>query len=298
MLEDTLAFLSAYPAGMIKEMTDGYRRLGVSSSIREGEWDDSTNYTPWGGYVTGHIRIGSNSLVITLYWSIALGHEIGHAIDYYLGRLAGRSTVSSALANFNDGAKYGEFADVSDVFSSGYGATSSAEDFAEIVDHLFFYQKDVKEYIRNNPDTPLTKKYLYVVDLIVGGFKSLDSRESAFPEIFAIDVFLDGNPLTFDVPAKMINGRTMVPLRAIFEAMGATVKWNNDTQTVTATRGDTVVIMTIGDTSPTVNGRVVNIDQPGVVQNGRTLAPLRFVAEAFGGTVAWDGAARTARIAS
>ena len=102
--------------------------------------------------------------------------------------------------------------------------------------------------------------------------------------------------LTFDVPPQIINGRTMVPLRAIFEELGAEVLWNGPTQTVTATRGDTVVTLTIGSTAPTVNGRVVEIDQPGVVVGGRTLVPLRFVGEAFGAEVNWDSATRTVTI--
>ena len=113
-----------------------------------------------------------------------------------------------------------------------------------------------------------------------------------------IKVILDGKPLFFDVPPQMLNGRTLVPLRAIFEEMGASIVWDGVTQTVTATKGDTVVVLTIGSTSPTVNGRVVTIDQPGIVVDGRTLAPLRFVAEAFGGTVEWDGATNTASITS
>jgi hypothetical protein len=114
----------------------------------------------------------------------------------------------------------------------------------------------------------------------------------------AVNVIFNGSPLSFDVPPQMMNGRTMVPLRAIFEAMGAEIEWDNATQTATATKGDTVVILTVGSTTPTVNGQVVPLDQPGVIVGGRTLAPLRFVAEAFGGTVAWDGATQTATITS
>jgi len=113
-----------------------------------------------------------------------------------------------------------------------------------------------------------------------------------------IKVILNGEQLSFDEPPQMINGRTMVPLRAVFTAMGASVSWNSSTQTVTAKKGDTVVVMTVGNTSPTINGKVKTIDQPSVVINGRILAPLRFVAEAFGGTVTWDNATRTATITS
>ena len=111
-----------------------------------------------------------------------------------------------------------------------------------------------------------------------------------------ISVVLDGKTMAFDVPPQLMNDRTMVPLSAIFEAMGAKVDWNGDTQTVTGTKDSTVVVLVIGSTSPTINGNVVTIDQPGVIIEGRTLAPLRFVAEAFGGDVAWDGNTQTASI--
>ena len=58
-----------------------------------------------------------------------------------------------------------------------------------------------------------------------------------------IKVLLDGKELAFDVPPQLINSRTMVPMRKVFEAMGATVDWNGNTQTVTATKNDITVIM-------------------------------------------------------
>jgi len=111
-----------------------------------------------------------------------------------------------------------------------------------------------------------------------------------------IRVILDGRTLSFDVPPMVINNRTMVPMRAIFEALGATVDWNSRTQTATGTRAGTVVVLTIGSRSPTVNGRVVPIDQPGVVVSGRTMVPLRFVSEAFGVNVDWNASTQTVTI--
>ena len=117
------------------------------------------------------------------------------------------------------------------------------------------------------------------------------------PPAAGIGVLIDGMPLAFvDVQPQNVNGRILVPLRAIFEAMGAEIAFDTVTQTVTATKGDTVVVLTIGDASPTVNGVAVTLDQPGIIVDGRTLAPLRFVAEAFGGSVNWDGASQTAEI--
>ena len=103
-----------------------------------------------------------------------------------------------------------------------------------------------------------------------------------------ITVILDGRTLEFDVPPRLENGRTLVPIRAIFEELGASLYWNNTTQTLTAVRNDTVVSLTVGDASPTVDGKVVAIDQPAINVDGRILVPLRFVAEAFNINVDWD----------
>ncbi len=108
------------------------------------------------------------------------------------------------------------------------------------------------------------------------------------PAFAAPSVVLDGRQLTFDVQAVVENNRTLVPLRAIFEAMGATVTWNQDTQTATAFKDSTTVVIKLGSTTPTINGQIQQLDVPAKAINGRTLAPLRFVGEAFGGSVSWN----------
>ncbi|MCL2166472.1 MAG: stalk domain-containing protein [Clostridiales bacterium] len=113
-----------------------------------------------------------------------------------------------------------------------------------------------------------------------------------------IQVVIDGKRIDFDVPPRNVNGRILVPLRAIFEELGATIEYDSHTKTVTAVKSGVTVILTIGDTYPTIDGRTVAIDQPGVLIDGRTLAPLRFVAEAFGGAVVWDGNLQLASIES
>ena len=111
-------------------------------------------------------------------------------------------------------------------------------------------------------------------------------------------VILDGRQLTFEVPPTIENGRTLVPLRAVFEAMGASVNWDNNTRTVTSVKGITTVVLPIGSTRPTVNGQVWPLDVPAKINNGRTLAPLRFVGEAFGGKVDWNNSTRIITITS
>ena len=111
-------------------------------------------------------------------------------------------------------------------------------------------------------------------------------------------VILDGRQLTFEVAPVIENDRTLVPLRAIFEALGASVNWDNKTRTVTSTKDETTVVLAIGSTKPTVNGQVWPLDVPAKIKNDRTLAPLRFVGEAFGGKVDWNNTTRTITITS
>ncbi len=113
-----------------------------------------------------------------------------------------------------------------------------------------------------------------------------------------IKVYLDGQLLSFDVAPQIDNGRTLVPLRGIFEAMGATVEWDDAARNVTARRDGVVIVLPIGSTRPTVNGSAWPLDVPAKIVQGRTLAPLRFVGEGFGGQVSWDDATRTVTIKS
>ena len=108
-----------------------------------------------------------------------------------------------------------------------------------------------------------------------------------------IHVTLDGSYVEFDVKPQMINGRTMVPIRAIFEKMGASVVWDSATRTAVCTKGDTTVKMTVDSVDMYINGQLNKMDVSPVVIDGRTLAPARYVAEAFGAEVKWDGASRT-----
>lgn len=111
-----------------------------------------------------------------------------------------------------------------------------------------------------------------------------------------ITVQLDGKTLSFDVQPQLIGGRTMVPLRMIFESMGATVDWNNDTRTVTAFNEHYYVQATINDSNMKVNGKTKALDVPPLLVGGRTLVPVRFVAEAFGAKVDWDAKTSTVYI--
>ncbi len=106
----------------------------------------------------------------------------------------------------------------------------------------------------------------------------------------AIMVYIDGTRVSFDVAPQIVNDRTVVPMRAIFEALGAEVDWAQETKTITSTAGDVKIIMQIDNKVMTVNDEEVELDAaPFVAEGNRTLVPVRAISEAFNCEVSWDG---------
>lgn len=103
-----------------------------------------------------------------------------------------------------------------------------------------------------------------------------------------ITVILDGNEISFDQPPVVENGRTLVPFRAILEAMGADISWDSETKTITCKKDDTTVLITVGGDYININGEDSPVDVPAKIENGRTLVPLRAVSESFKTEVLWD----------
>lgn len=114
--------------------------------------------------------------------------------------------------------------------------------------------------------------------------------------VFAVSLVIDDEPLVLDVEPQIVDGRTLVPLRAIFEKLGATVVWDNDLQKATATKGTDVVEITLNNATAYHNGAAVTLDVPATIVDNRTLVPARFVAEALNATVTWDQEAQTVYI--
>ncbi|TDA68694.1 MAG: copper amine oxidase [Clostridia bacterium] len=107
-----------------------------------------------------------------------------------------------------------------------------------------------------------------------------------------IPVYLNGQRLLFDVPPVIENGRTLVPFRKIFAALGAEVQWREETQQVLATgpgiATGVTVELTVGQNTAYVNGELISLEAAPKITGGRTLVPLRMVSEALGAAVEWD----------
>ena len=103
-------------------------------------------------------------------------------------------------------------------------------------------------------------------------------------------VYLDGKKIGFDRLPISEEGRMLVPLRAIFEALGAEITWDGDTQTVTAVKDGTTISLPLGDKNATKNGETIELEVPAKSVGGRTFVPVRFIADSFGVEVGWNDA--------
>ena len=141
------------------------------------------------------------------------------------------------------------------------------------------------------------KKLLCSLSALVLSLTSVVSAFAATPT-----VYVDGEKLVTDVEPFIEEDRTMVPMRAIFEAVGASVTWDQDTQTVISIKNDeatqNVVVLQIGNTSAFVNSESVALDVPAKVINDRTFVPLRFVMESLDANVDWNPDTFTVTVAT
>ena len=115
-----------------------------------------------------------------------------------------------------------------------------------------------------------------------------------------VNVNFNGKKMEFDVNPFIDGDRTLVPVRAIFEAVGAHFTWNDELKTVIAAyekNGEpTFITLQIDTKSAFVNGEKKELDVPPRIVDGRTFMPLRFVMEELGADVTWDSSTYTVNI--
>lgn len=112
-----------------------------------------------------------------------------------------------------------------------------------------------------------------------------------------IGTFVDGVDVDYEkydsVLPQIKNGTTLVPVRAVTEAFDAAVTWNGEDRTVTVKSGDTEIVLTIDSAKAIVNGEEKELTAAPEIVEGRTIVPVRFIAQALGMDVEWDDASRT-----
>lgn len=115
-------------------------------------------------------------------------------------------------------------------------------------------------------------------------------------QLVKANLVINGVTYKGDVGAVISEGRTLVPVRGIFEEIGATVHYEARDRSITIRKGGNTVVLTVNKRQAYVNGELVELDVPAQLIHSRTLVPVRFISEAIGATVHWEQATKTVGI--
>jgi len=126
-------------------------------------------------------------------------------------------------------------------------------------------------------------------------FNSIRDNEK-YKKLMEINVIFAGQLLEFDVPPVLISGRTFLPVRRVFEELGAEVSYIEESRTVIGKKDGFKLELIIGEKTAFVNGEATELDAPAIIKDGRTLAPIRFVAESMNAQIDWDSSNQFAYI--
>lgn len=111
-----------------------------------------------------------------------------------------------------------------------------------------------------------------------------------------VQIYMGQQKADWEQPPYIDNGNTMVPMRALFEKLGFSVTWDDAERTAVASKGDLSISLPIGKAAASVNQIQYYLDAVPVIRDGSTYMPLRFVSEAAGAEVLWDGSTRTVTV--
>ncbi len=160
---------------------------------------------------------------------------------------------------------------------------------------------EVKEEIKSMFKTAIQLKKsqgnIEETELLVRDLISLDPKDQeAYRELGWIlcnrgerdpKLFLNGVEVKADVPPVIKEGRTLVPVRALTEALGAEVQWNEQEQTVLVSKGDIQIQLRVNNRVAMINGKEVILDVPAEINTSRVFVPLRFMMQTMNTSVEW-----------
>lgn len=147
-----------------------------------------------------------------------------------------------------------------------------------------------------NSDLMATEQGLYALaaySRYLDGKNTLYDMTDVTAQSSEIKVKYNGTYLTFDQPPVNQDGSVLVPMKVIFEAIGAALTWDPAEKKVTAILGDKTIVLVIGNQTATVNGVPQTLSVPAKLINSRTMVPVRFVSESLDADVSWDQTTKT-----
>lgn len=141
-----------------------------------------------------------------------------------------------------------------------------------------YIKSDFKIYYKTSENVSISK----IEDFINGYIPELKAFDSAY-------VYINGRQIEFDSLPMIKDGTTLVPIRAICEAMGAEVEWDAKSQTATIAKGSDILKIQIGSNIMYKNNDVIKLDVPAEISYDRTIVPVRAISEGLGAEIQWDG---------
>jgi len=160
--------------------------------------------------------------------------------------------------------------------------------------NVWYNSKEIEEQMKINKESKIISGEIHYRYSSLISSNSLSKLLKKEYENNEMTVYINNKKINFDIKPFIENNRTLVPLRAIFEELGAVVSWNNNK--VTAKKGNTLISLEIGSNKMLVNGKAIKLETPAQIKDNRTFVPLRAVSEAFNNNVEWDGVKKVIKI--
>lgn len=179
-------------------------------------------------------------------------------------------------------------------------AEKKAELNAEIQNLEVKIKNQISELVKLRNEIRAEIKKEYTAEELANLEKVMEEIKTRYEGIKLLDVdsiISKTANFKFDLPPVIKDGNTLIPVRAIAEGFKADIKYNEETKEVTIIKDGKVIVLTMGSNIAIVDGKEVKIDAEAEIINSRTVVPLRFIAETFGLTVAWNPEDETIEIA-
>ncbi len=263
-----------------KEMSDGGVYVGTVGSYSNDDKDKNDwykIYVPAGMYLRTDLSTEETLGANVRIYNVDGGSQIAYAYTYNGGNAKCYKKIETAGTYYvcvNDPSGYGRYAVMATLsldepkYASSLMVPADPTAYQEVT-------IPTSTTVETTPTVSKNETTNYIILQVDNPLMNANGKPQA------IDVGIGTTPVVY-------NGRTLVPIRAIVEKMGGTVGWEEATSSITLTYKATTIKLVVDSTTATVNGAAKTLDVAPMVLNGRTLLPIRFITENFGGNVEWE----------
>jgi len=235
---------------------------------------DKGTYTIYGKVLLGKSLTGKSEEKLTV-------QVMGNAGDYNTKPLGNKTTISMNTTSWTPFTLEYEITDENVAGQVGTLAFITTSIYSKEGEQSFYYIDELEVFKGTNINKEETPSAPVIPSTPVNN---------------EIKISINGEYKTFDQMPVIVEGRTLVPMRGIFEALGMEVNWDDLSKTAIGKKDGKEIKITIGSTTAYVNGEAKTLDVGAQIINSRTMVPVRFISESLGAKVDWDGDLKTVYI--